>query len=178
MLIGKTGEALVFVQNRIQGQPIGRRYIGPLTEREPEMRAAYDKVKQYIGGSGLLHRLRNEQIFHNPVDADVEAAFQRMDPAEDWALYTSVARHTTVAAMSHDVRLRALLLAVGDDPLKAVVDLRDEVLDASNALLTFFERLIPEMLQGADAVVGHSPVFQITDELESAREFKIPAVFR
>jgi hypothetical protein len=178
LLIGKVGETLVFISKRIQGGRFNPARLQPLLRRDAALKTAYDRVNGYIGGSGILQRVRNEHVFHHPNNAEVEAAFRAVDASEDWSLYTSVARHTTVCDMSHEVMIRALLQAVGADPIKAVTQLRDEVLDAADAILTFFEILLPAMLAQADAVSSREAVLRITNDMPSARDYRLPPIFR
>jgi hypothetical protein len=114
LLIGELSEALRLVHERFLQKPLGKEYLKLLDEVG---RNALSGLKDQIGGSGLLSRLRNNYVFHYPKDDEVERAFRGAsnDPDWDgyWAWYLSDNNHNSSYLASDVVILHAMLGASG-----------------------------------------------------------------
>jgi hypothetical protein len=139
LLIGKVAEGLEVFQQRVLSKPLGRTYL-PEIEKSREGKDCVASLRRFVGGSSLLRRLRNSHTFHNPSDADLLRAFNALEENEDWSMLAGEPRHTLAFPMSYATTTWALMNETGiADPREATVKIRDEVLDASDALVTFFE---------------------------------------
>ena len=178
LLIGKVAEGLEVFQRRILGRPFGRENL-PLVEKLSDGTEAVSRVKKILGDTGLLRRLRNQHTFHNPTDDVIEAAFASLSDSEDWSMMAGHSRHTVLFPMSHYSTMQALINATDKvDPREAMELIRDEVLDAADALIAFFERLTIAMAGAHDLFVGRPLPVLKTDSLPDALEVRIPPVCR
>ena len=178
LLIGKTGEGLEVFQKRILSKPFGRVYV-PEVEKMSAGQEAVAKLRQITGSNGLLRRLRNSHAFHNPSDTHLLEAFNALGDDEDWSMMAASSRHTVAFPMSQAVTTRALLDETKiSDPRLATVAMRDEVLEAADALITFFEHLTIAMAQKHDLFFGNPKPIKDIAQLPSATDVRIPPLCR
>lgn len=173
LLIGKVAEGLETFQRRVLSRPLGRKYI-PAVEASPDGKEAVAKLRQFVGGNGLLRRLR-VHVFHNPSDADLTVAFNALSESEPWSMMAAESRHTVAFPMSHVVVTRALLDETRtDDPVSATITMRDDTLRAADALVTFFEYLTLAVSDQHKLFPGGPRAVKDTTHLPSAIDVHIP----
>ena len=81
--------------------------------------------------------------------------------------------------MSQAVTTRALLAETRiDDPREATIAMRDELLDAADAIITFFEYLTIAMAEKHDLFFDSPRQIKVTGHLPSATEVRIPPLCR
>jgi hypothetical protein len=174
LMIGKVAEGLEVFHKRVLSRPFGRTYL-PEVQRSQQGRQAVAQLTQMVGSSGLLQRLRNSHTFHNPSDAHLVSAFNALNEDEDWSMMGASARHTLAFPMSQAVLTRALMDETGiADPRAATEKMRDEVLDAADGLITFFEHLAIAVAEKHNLFIGRAEAIKDTSQLPSAFEVKIP----
>jgi hypothetical protein len=137
------------------------------------------RLRSILKAKGLLRKLRNQHTFHNPTDAVVEAAFDDLSEAEDWSMLAGHSRHTILFPMSHYVTMQALIAGTGKTDIREAMELiRDEVLDAADALIAFFERLTIAMAEAHDLFFGQPIAVKDTDLLPDPTDIRIPPICR
>ncbi|MPZ33514.1 MAG: hypothetical protein GEV13_21395 [Rhodospirillales bacterium] len=88
-------------------------------------------------------------------------------------------RHTVLFPMSHLVTLQALIDATGKADAKEAIELiRDETLDAADALISLFEILVIAMSEANDVFNGSPVPVKDTSSLPDALGVSIPPLCR
>lgn len=178
LLIGKVAEGLELFQKRVLATPFGRTYR-PLVERHPEGKQFVVRLTRLVGGGGLLRRLRNAHAFHNPTDQRLNEAFAGLEATENWSMLAGASRHTILFPMSQAVVTRALIDETEiADARQAVRAIRDDVLDAADALIGFFEYLTIAIADEHELFLGQAKPVKDTSLLPVATEVKIPPLCR
>jgi len=178
LIIGKVAEGLDVFQRRILGKPFGRTNL-PLVEMRPEGAQAVVKLKMMLGDTGLLRRLRNHHTFHNPSDDLLTAAFAKLSETENWSMMAATSRHTVLFPMSNVVVTQALIDATGKADIREAIELiRDELLNAADALILFFESLTIAISDANDLFFGAPVAVKDTRDLPDGLEVRIPPLCR
>ena len=179
LLIGKVAEALETVHKRIIAQPLGRTYLPLVEQQGEEGTEVVANLRRMVGENGLLSRLRNQHAFHNPADHLLEAAFGKLDEGLNWSMMAGSPRHTVLFPMSSIVAIQALNDSTGkSDPREAITAIRDEVLGASDAVITFFEYLTITMSNKHNLFSGSREAVKDTSSLPPAQGIRIPPICR
>jgi hypothetical protein len=143
LIIGVLHESWELIRKRFLGSRLGKDYT-PLLD--PGGQAALAALKKNFGSSNLLCKLRGNYVFHHPLDADIEAAFDAAaaDPNwdRDWNWFFSKHNFNSFYFASDLVILHGILNTIGETDLIAAQErLMAEVRDVSENMSQFIMAL-------------------------------------
>lgn len=174
LLIGKLAEGHEVVKKRVQGSPVGKKYIATLN---PAGAAALDRLKKHFGKSGLLNKLRNFHAFHYPDDKRIEDGFANVGESENWEFYLADASGNSFYHASEMVMLYAMLRELGPlDPRDAIPKLASDVLDASEALSQFLGHFIGTIIQQTPGLAGDPRIVAGVADTPKVAEVSVPPI--
>lgn len=166
--IGVTNEAWELIHKRFLSSTLGRDYR-PLLNAAGQ--AALTNINKYFTGrENLISKVRSNFVFHNPEDADVDAAFEAIPEHLEWDWYLSPAVINTFYVISDLVITFGMVNATGaTDPVAAIEKIVTDVKSVSGWVNDF-------ALSFAEAVLAKHFDKDVTGELV-ARLDNAPNVF-
>jgi len=142
-LVGVLAEAWEFLR-RSQNQKIIGRYLNDIGN---DGKTSYAKLKKHFGRSGLLHKLRNNYLYHYPNLQELEKAFEWIPEDEEWEWYLSDA-NTNSFYFSCELVLGYGIMSATSEPthIGAFGLVMKEVMDVTNTLPYFLMPLVRAIL--------------------------------